>query len=265
MSDASSKQQVAAAGASRPRLSVPWNIVLGLVFIAVVFYGAQIVSGLLLSVYASLRHFSGQQATDWLNSSTGAQFVFILIAEVLTVGAVYLFLRQYKRGWAAIGLKRPRWYHPLFGLGAIPLYYLLFTILAYAAALIFPSLNVTQKQELGFDHVVGQSQLVYTFISLVILPPIAEEIVFRGFIYTTLRKSLTIPIAALITSVLFGAGHLAEGGSSGPLYIGALQTFSLSLVLIGLRELTGNLWAGIVLHASNNLIAFLYLFVLHVH
>lgn len=265
MSNASSSQPESVVAKSKPASGVPWNLSLGLVFIAVVFFGAQLVSGLLLSLYAGLHHMTGQQASDWLNSSTAAQFLFILIAEVLTVGAVYLFLRQYKQRLASIGLKRPCWYHPLLGIGAVPFYYILFAVLAYLVSLVFPGLNVTQKQELGFHNVVGQSQLIYTFISLVILPPIAEEIVFRGFIYTTLRKSLTIPVAALITSLLFGAGHLAEGGSSGPLYIGALQTFSLSLVLVALREMTGNLWAGIFLHAGNNLIAFIYLFVLHAH
>ncbi len=265
MSDASSKQPLVAVPIARPKAGVPWNLALGLVFITVVFYGSQFVSGVLLAVYASLRHLSSQQATDWLRTSTAAQFVFILIAYSLTLVAVYFFIRQYKQRWAVIGLKRPRWYHPLLGLAATPVYYLLFAALTYIMTLIFPSLDVSQKQELGFNNVVGQSQLIYTFVSLVVLPPIVEEIVFRGFIYSTLRKKLTIPIAALITSVLFGAGHLAEGGSSGPLYIGALQTFTLSLVLVSLRELTGNLWAGVVLHASNNLIAFLYLFVLNVH
>jgi len=33
------------------------------------------------------------------------------------------------------------------------------------------------------------------------------------------------------------------------------------MVLIGLRELTGNLWAGITLHMAKNLIAFLALFI----
>ena len=56
------------------------------------------------------------QAVDWLDQSIGAQFVFILLASVFMVGAIYLFLRRHKLGLAAIGLKRPRWSDMAYGL-----------------------------------------------------------------------------------------------------------------------------------------------------
>jgi membrane protease YdiL (CAAX protease family) len=243
-------------------LRAPWNIALGLMFIAVVFFGAQLAGGLLASLYVRLFYGTGAHAKAIL-STVPFQFFFILLAETFAVVPIILFLRRYKLSLSYLGLKKLRWRDPLYGALAIPVYYFLFAILAAIATWFYPALNVTQKQQLGFDSVVGQSQLILTFFSLVVLPPLAEEILFRGFIYKTLRKSLSFPIAMIITSLLFGAGHLAEGGSSGPLYIGALQTFSLSLVLVYLREKTDSLWPGITLHASNNLIAFIYLFVLH--
>ena len=69
--------------------------------------------------------------------------------------------------------------------------------------------------------------------------------------------------AVIGTSLLFAAGHLAEGGSAGLLYIAAIDTFSLSLVLIYLREKTDGLWASMTLHALKNGIAFVALFALH--
>ena len=48
------------------------------------------------------------------------------------------------------------------------------------------------------------------------------------------------------------------------LWIGALDTFILSLFLVFLREATGNLWAGITLHATKNLVAFITLFIIGV-
>ena len=64
--------------------------------------------------------------------------------------------------------------------------------------------------------------------------------------------------------MLFAVAHLPEGGSDGPLYIAAIDTFVLSLFLVGLRERTRGIWAGMVLHASKNFIAFYYLFIRHV-
>ena len=55
--------------------------------------------------------------------------------------------------------------------------------------------------------------------------------------------------AARLGDELFAVAHLPEGGAAGPLYIAALDTFVLSLVLIYLREKTGSLWASITLHA----------------
>lgn len=250
------------ASSTRVGRELPWNPIVGIVFIILTFFGAQLLGGLLISFAVRLSYGTGQRALDAVNS-VPAQFVFILTVEVLTVGLVVAFLRFYNLSLASIGLKRPRIRDPFIGLVAIPAYYILFGLLVAAATQLYPSLNVSQKQELGFDNVVGQYQLLFTFVSLVVLPPLAEEIVFRGFIYTTLRKPLTPVIAGLITSVLFGIGHLAEGGSGGPLYIAGIQTFTLSLVLVYLRQKTGNLWASIVLHASNNLIAFSYLYIFH--
>jgi membrane protease YdiL (CAAX protease family) len=63
---------------------------------------------------------------------------------------------------------------------------------------------------------------------------------------------------------VFGLPHLAQGGDAGPLWIAFIDTFILSMVLVWLREQTGNLWAGIVLHAIKNGIAFVSLFILSV-
>ncbi len=246
-------------GEAPPAAVVPWNPWLGMVFIVVVFFGAQVISGVFVALVASVRGSN-------LQSSLGdvqTQFLFIVLSEAFTVGAIYLFVRGYKQKLSLIGLRVPRLRDPVYGLLAVPVYYALFFALLSVATHLFPSLNVTQKQEIGFDNVTGQTQLVLTFISLVVLVPIAEELMFRGFMYTTLRKAMPLWVAGLITSLLFGAGHLMEGGSGGPLYVGALQTFTLSVVLIYLRQKTRTLWPGIMLHASNNFIAFLYLFVIH--
>jgi membrane protease YdiL (CAAX protease family) len=243
---------------------VPWNPWLGLVFVIFVYYAAQIVSGILLSVYPGLRRWTQSETLDWLNNSVGAQFVFILIAEALSIGALYYFLKRYKLGFGSIGLKRPRLRDPFLALLAAPVYFLLYGLTVAIVSHFVPGLNVNQSQEIGFDNVHGALALILTFISLVILPPLTEEIMVRGFLYSSLRKAMPVLSAALLTSAIFAAAHLPEGGSGGPLYIAAIDTFILSLVLIYLRIKTGNLWASITLHALKNGVAFVALFVLHV-
>ncbi len=240
---------------------VPWNPWWGVFFVIIVYYVSQIVSGTLISVYPLLNHWSHTQASDWIENSIFAQFVYILAAEALAIGAIYLFLRRYKIGFAGIGLRRPRWVDLLYGLAAIPLYFLLYLFSVVMVTHFVPSLNVNQQQQLGFSSVHGSAQLILTFISLVILPPLTEEIMIRGFLYSSLKKGMRTIAAVIVTSAVFAAAHLPEGGASGPLYIAALDTFVLSLVLIYLREKTGSLWASITLHAIKNGIAFFFLFI----
>ncbi|HVX56741.1 MAG TPA: CPBP family intramembrane glutamic endopeptidase [Candidatus Saccharimonadales bacterium] len=261
MSSASSKPVKTAGPASIP--SVPWQPWLGVGFVLFIYYAAQIVAGNLILIYPSLRHWSAGRIDDWVNNSVGAQFVFILLAEALSVGAIYLFLRRYKMGLARIGLKKPRWMDPLYGLAAFPAYYLIYRICVAVISYLVPSLNVYQQQQIGFNSVHGSLPLVLTFLSLVVLPPLAEEIMVRGFLYSTFKKALPTAYAVLLTSALFAAAHLPEGGSAGPLYIAAIDTFILSLILIYLREQTGSLWASITLHALKNGLTFVYLFIIH--
>ncbi|MGH9351096.1 MAG: lysostaphin resistance A-like protein, partial [Terriglobia bacterium] len=86
--------------------------------------------------------------------------------------------------------------------------------------------------------------------------PLGEETLVRGYLYSGLRKYWRFWPALLFTSLLFGAAHL-EFGAGGPLvWAAAIDTFLLSVVLCYLRERTGALYAGILVHMLNNLIAF---------
>jgi membrane protease YdiL (CAAX protease family) len=254
--------------AKKPALSdaaINWNPWIGVVFVVVIFFLTQVIAELLVSIYPALHHWTNSHATSWLDNSVYAQFVFVLLAESLIIGALYLFLRLYRRTFKTIGLLRPRWRDPLYGLLAAPAYYVVYLIVVSAVSHLIPSLNVNQQQDIGFTNVHGALPLILTFISLVILPPLTEEIMVRGFLYSSLKKGMRLVPAALATSLLFASAHLPEGGAAGPLYIAAIDTFILSLFLIYLREKTGSLWSSITLHATKNGVAFMVLFVFHVH
>jgi membrane protease YdiL (CAAX protease family) len=226
---------------------------------------SQLFGSLTVSTYPLIRHWTTAEATSWLNNSIVGQFFYILLAETFTVAAIYLFLRIYRVNFRSIGLRRPRWSDPAYGLLAVPVYYVLYLLTVGVVSHFVPSLNVNQQQQIGFTSTHGLAQLILTFISLVVLPPITEEILVRGFLYGSLKKGMPQIGAAIVTSIIFASAHLPEGGSSGPLYIAALDTFVLSLVLIYLREKTNGLWAGITLHAIKNGVAFAALFILGTH
>lgn len=239
---------------------IPWNPVFAVIFVIVVYFLSQIIAAVALSIWPAINHWSSGQADDWLNSSIYAQFFYVLIAESLVLLVIYLFLRLYSRGWGAIGFRRPKWSDLGMGLLLAPLYYLSYFLIITAAGWLMPSLNLDQPQQLGFDP-VGTWQLILTFLSLVILPPLVEETLMRGYLYTSLKKGLPQLGAALVTSGIFAAAHLQAGSGAPLLWVAAIDTFVLSLFLIWLREKTGSLWASMTLHALKNSIAFFALFI----
>jgi membrane protease YdiL (CAAX protease family) len=252
--------QPAETAAYTPIPPVPWNGGLGTVFIILIFYITQFISSFLLIVYPLIRHWSNAQTTNWLNNSVPVQFIFFLVTDAMVLGAIYLFLRAHKVSWGAIALRRPRWRDPLFGAIAWVVYYIVFQFLVLILSRLIPALNVNQKQDIGFNNVHGLPELTMTFISLVLLPPLTEELMVRGFLYGSLKKVMPLAGAVILTSLLFASAHLDEGGGAGPLYIAAIDTFLLSLALIYLREKTNSLWASMSLHAIKNGVAFMALF-----
>lgn len=136
-----------------------------------------------------------------------------------------------------------------------PLYFIASASVVLVIGQLFPSVNLDQAQDVGFkvDNLTNVFEYVLAFIALVILAPIAEELLFRGYLFGKTRPLIGAVSAALLTSVTFGAIH-------GQLNVG-IDTFILSLFLCLLRYKTDAVWAGMILHALKNLIAYSLLFI----
>lgn len=241
---------------------VPWNGWLGVVYVVVLFFAAQVVASVLVAVYAQAHHWTSAYIQTWLTNSVTAQFAYTVIAEGLTLWGIYVFMRRYKFDFRKLGLRRFRLRDAGYALAAVPVYYVLALVVLLIAGVFAPNINSGGSQQIGFDTAHGVTQLTMTFISLVILPPFTEEVMVRGMLYGSLKKVTSLAVAVISTSVIFAAAHLGEG-SAGLLWTAAIQFFVLSLVLIYLREKTQGLWAPILLHAANNAIAFYTLFLHH--
>lgn len=203
---------------------------------------------------------AGSDIADWL-AKTEIQFLYVLISGLVSLLVVWIFMRWRKISWRAPGFKRlPNWKDLGLSALSLPMYFgVLLIVSAVASALL--GVDTTQEQEIGFENTYGALGLALTFISLVVLPPIVEEILFRGFLFTGLRSKLKLWPAAIITSVLFAIPHLFAS-SEGLLWIAGIDTLILSLFLCYLRERTGSLWAPIILHALKNGVAFFAIFVI---
>lgn len=254
------RKNVADKGLSRPN----WTPAEAVAITIAAYFITQFVAGLLISAYLFLRHQSPDSVSDTLASSVGVQFSFILAVDLLMAWVVYVFIRRRKTPLTLIGFVKPQLRDVLYVLIGFGAYFVLYTVVLTIMHTVIPGLDVNQKQELGFDTDSGGAALILAFIGLVILPPLVEEFLMRGFLFSGLRTRMKFLPAAVITSVIFASAHLQVGSGRALLWVAAIDTFILSMVLTTLRERSRSLWPGIGLHAVKNSIAFAALFIFHI-
>lgn len=92
---------------------------------------------------------------------------------------------------------------------------------------------------------------VFLIFGIVVLAPLGEEILFRGFLQKFLEEHWQdVTRAVLVTSLFFAIIHL------NPFWL--IQIYMLGVILGFLAWRTGSIWAGFILHAANNLVALLF-------
>ena len=148
-----------------------------------------------------------------------------------------------------VGLQRwPRWVDLRFFFANLPVFYVLVIGFSILATYLLGSQTMSQEQEIGFKVTESAFELGIIFITLVIIAPLFEEMMMRGFLFGRLRKHLSLWPSAVIVSMLFALAH-------GQINVG-IMTFVLSMFSCRMREKTGTIWASIFLHMTVNFIAF---------
>ena len=87
-----------------------------------------------------------------------------------------------------------------------------------------------------------------SMLCVVILAPIFEEVLFRGKIFSVFSATLSPLLSALASALLFGVMH-------GNVAV-ALEAFLVGIVLSYIYILKGSIFAPILLHIMNNIVAY---------
>ncbi len=88
-----------------------------------------------------------------------------------------------------------------------------------------------------------------------LISPVAEELIFRGLLFTALVQRTPVWMAVVLSSALFAAGHFQPYGFVGIFVIGA--GFAL------LYYKTRNIWVTIAAHGTYNFVVFSLYFLTH--
>lgn len=185
------------------------------------------------------------------NTVVGA--LIYALAIFIVIGVPWL-IKKKRTTRKDLGLQRlPSWLDiALVPAGAIS--YLILTAVVSTLGLFFLRfVDYSQVQNTGFSGISPGLEYILAFITLVIVAPVAEEVLFRGYLFGKLRKYAPLWLAILITSILFAVVHFQWN-------VG-LDVFALSIVLCLLRVVSGSLWPSILLHMLKNGLAFYLLFI----
>jgi ABC-2 type transport system permease protein/sodium transport system permease protein len=91
---------------------------------------------------------------------------------------------------------------------------------------------------------------VAAVVGLAAVPGVAEEVFFRGFLFSAVRARLGAAGTVVLTAVLFGLFHLI--GLDGFSLERGLSSTAMGLLLGWLAWRTGSLWPGMLLHGCHN-------------
>lgn len=155
---------------------------------------------------------------------------------------------------------------PGFKLGAISWLFIFPIILLWSSIMEYLVERMTgiprheQVAVLALKEAPKESVLFWLFILYVVLiVPLMEEVLFRGFLQNWLRRYLPIPIAIVTTSLIFAFFHYSPiQGWSNITIVSSL--FILSCVLGWLLHKSASLRAPIALHAVFNTMSVVFIF-----
>lgn len=174
--------------------------------------------------------------SDTVSSIAGSALFIVL--------PVILVLYPYERTVKALGFKSP---HMMWVVKTVPL----LVILVGGNELIY---RMTERVlgEFALNELVENmvtKNPTFMSLNLAILGPVGEEVFFRGFAYSALRKKYGVTRGILVSALFFGAYHMIPWQIPYAVVSGAI----LALVY----EKTQSLYPSILFHIINNSVAVL--------
>ena len=211
-------------------------------------YAASFAYALVAGAIAAVKQLSSTGSIDYgtivgtlYDTVTSGTTIIVLISNICTILALVVFFALRKKNL-------------LDEVGATPIpgaTYLPLSIAGMSlAVLVIIILNMLPISEEAFAEYTESTSVIdssgfISMVSTVIFAPIAEEMIFRGLVYTRLKRAMPKWIAAILQAALFGVLH------GQILWIA--YAFAVGLILAAYFESTGSLFANITVHICFNL------------
>jgi uncharacterized protein len=180
---------------------------------------------------------------------SGTQLVLIQTLLDATLVAFICFLAKGLHGRPI--LQTMRWIRqPRLGGGRM----IVAGVLLALTAVIVSSTLLPTPSDTQLEKLLRMTPPIVVFLFGAVVGPLAEEIIFRGFIFTVLEDLLGGKAAVPATAVLFAALHLFQRGGN----LGAVAIiFVVGYVFTIVRQRTGSVIPSVIMHIAYNATLFL--------
>lgn len=225
------------------------RVVQAVLWVAICFVGAQVLVAVVMALLGEgLRSLASE---DTLALLLRLMMLVVMVAALL--GMPRLWGEEIPR--RQLGLARPlKWSDIGWAIVGVIAAYIASMLLAVVAQWLLVWIDMAEPQNLGLSALTPGVEMTMAFMVLVVVGPIVEEVVFRGYLYGRLQAlHVRFWARTLLVSGLFAVAHWQWNV--------ALDVFALSVIMCLLREKTGSLWPSIVMHMIKNGVAFYFVFV----
>lgn len=165
-----------------------------------------------------------------------------VIRGILIIPIIYK--RSRKTPYIKVSVKKDFWKMIVIGFGVFSLGNIIVSILLYSLKDL-PSITRTLET---LDEVSNLSSGFFlTFIVIVILAPITEELIFRGILFEEINRLFDYKFAIFSTALLFGIYHFN--------ILQGVNTFAMALILAIVYYYRKNILDSILIHMVNNFLA----------
>jgi membrane protease YdiL (CAAX protease family) len=230
-------------------LRVSWSWPHLIVFIFFGFASLMVVQLSFVFYVSANRHLSAKQVEQVFESSPQ----LLVGTNVLWYGLLFLFLYvtlavlRDVPFWRSLGWRKLN-VDPAAGKGSAWMYF--FSGCGLAIFVAVASFNMKNTEHLPIQELFKNRTGAMLLMGMaVLIAPLVEETVFRGYLYPLFAKSLGVLPGILITGALFGLMHGSQLGWTWGLVL--LLTF-VGVIFTFARARTGTVLASFLLHLGYN-------------
>lgn len=234
-------------------LRAPWSWV-DLLFFLLFSLGSSVVVTWIVALGALI--WSGMRPWE-IDKSAASKALILVVSQGLwsAMTLLYLFaavrVRHPGPFWRTIGWRQLR---PRNTTSAVATLGCLLGGVGLALAIQMASLLIGKKAKLPIEDLFRDRQSVLLLMALgILVAPLVEETIFRGYIYPVVARRFGVAIGVLATGALFGILHAAQlWGGWGQIAL----LIVVGIVLTYVRARTGTVLASYLFHLGYNTILF---------